>query len=131
MALGLWRLLMARGGSGNFSSDDAWHFLADHTDRLVAEAQQAIVNPSNLEPDEYYGEVVPCIVNVLAALHEMTRSAPIPRPEAVADWRTKFMEVWEANIDGLGGSPQHKKDRRAVLKKSFDRLERLARRAFN
>jgi len=121
---------MARGGSGNFESDTAMHFVGSLLGELVAKVQDAVAEPSRLEPDEYYGEVVPCIVDVIATLHELTGCASIPRPEVVEDWRTKFMEVWEAHIDGLGASPQHKKARRAVLKKSFEWLERLSRKAF-
>jgi hypothetical protein len=121
---------MARGGSGNFDSDTAMDFVGGLLDELIARVQDAVAESSRLEPDEYDGEVVPCIVDIIATLYDLTGSASIPKPDIVAGWRTKFMEVWEAHIDGLGVSPQHKKSRRAVLKESFARLERLSRRAF-
>jgi hypothetical protein len=121
---------MGRGGSGNFDSDTAADFAGDLVKGLVAHVTSAIANPSSLEPDEYYGEVVPAIIDIVATLHQLTGTASIPRPEEVAEWRAKFMEAWEAHITGLSPSPQHRARRRIVLQRTFDRLERLALKQF-
>jgi hypothetical protein len=121
---------MGRGGSGNFDSDTAADFAGGLVKGLVALVASAVADPTAIEPDEYDGEVVPAIVDIVATLHELTGTASIPKPDVVAEWRARFMEVWEAKIDGLSASPQHKKARRAVLKKTFDRLERLARKLY-
>jgi hypothetical protein len=121
---------MGRGGDGNFDCDTAMDFVARLVDQLVEQVQNGVAKPSNMEPDEYYGEVVPCIVDILAALHELTGTAAIPRPEVVAEWKKKYMEVWEATIDALGGSEKHKRARRAALRMSFDKLGRLSRKVF-
>jgi hypothetical protein len=121
---------MGRGGSGNFDSDTAADFAGDLVADLVAKVASAVADPSSLEPDEYYGEVVPAIIDIVATLHQLTGSASIPRPEVVAEWRAKFMEVWEAHITGLSPSPQHRRARRVVLQRTFDKLERLARKQF-
>jgi hypothetical protein len=121
---------MGRGGSGNFDSDTAADFAGNLVTDLVAKVTSAVGDPSSLEPDAYYGEVVPAIIDIVADLHELTGTASIPRPEVVAEWRAKFMEVWDAHIKDLSPSPQHRRARRVVLQRTFDRLERLARKLF-
>src|SRR5262249_32718274 len=121
---------MGRGGDQNFDCDAAMDFVACLVDQLVEQVQNAVAKPSSIEPDEYYGEVVPCTVDILPALHELSGTAAIPPPEVVADWKKKYMEVWEATINAMGSSEEHKRARRATLRKSFDKLGRLSRKVF-
>ena len=123
-------LHMGRGGAGNFHSDDAADFAGFLIEDLVSKVASAIEDSAKIKPDSYYGEVVPAIIDIVASLHELTGVASIPRPETVGKWKAKFMGVWEAHIDGLDSSPQHKKARRTVLRKTFDRLARLARKQY-
>src|SRR5262249_17174459 len=73
---------------------------------LVAQVASAVTDPRSMEPDEYYGEVVPAIVEIVGTRHELPGTASIPRPEVVAEWKARFMEVWETHVDGLSPSPQ-------------------------
>jgi hypothetical protein len=57
----------------------------------------------------------------------VTGLASIPRPEMVADWRAKYVGVWEVQVSGLAPSAQQKRARRVVLPRSSDWFERLAR----
>ncbi len=117
---------MSRGRGGNFRSDTAADFVAGLVEELVAQVVSAVARPTSIEPDEYYGEVVPAIIEIVATLHELTGTASLPKPEVVAKWKLEYMKVWEARIDGLSPSPQYKKARREVLNRTFDRLEQLS-----
>jgi hypothetical protein len=64
-------------------------FVACLVQQLVEQVQNAVAKPINIEPDEYYGEVVPCFVDILAVLHELTGTAAIPPPEVVAEWKNR------------------------------------------
>src|SRR5262249_10270322 len=51
----------------------------------------------------------------------------LPPPETVAEWKRKYLQVWDDGIDGMDPDPDYKKQRREVLVATFDRGERLAR----
>ena len=51
----------------------------------------------------------------------------VPPPETVAEWKQKYLAIWEACIDGLSPEPNYKRQRREVLVATFERVERLAR----
>ena len=117
------KLSMARSGAGNFDSDTASDYVGDLVERLVKEVEQALSNPHSIEPDEYYGEVVPCIVEIIAALHQVSGVAAIPPPEVIAGWRSRFLaareqalsETWNAN------DPRNK-----TIRATFDKLQDLS-----
>jgi hypothetical protein len=130
---------MGTWGPGNFENDCA----ADHLYRvcgpLLKEVQEAMQDPSSLEPDELYGVLVPGNLEIIACLSEsLGRHARgglqdflypcvLPPPETVAEWKEKFLAIWDACIDGLSPKPEYKRQRREVLVATFDRVERLAR----
>jgi hypothetical protein len=115
---------MARSGSGNFDSDAASDYIGDLVERLVQEVKQALSNPNSIEPDEYYGDVLPGIVEIIAALHQLSGTATIPPPEVIAEWRSRFLaareqalrETWNAD------DPRNK-----TIRGTFDKLQELSR----
>ncbi|MCF2533398.1 DUF4259 domain-containing protein [Yinghuangia soli] len=115
---------MGTWGSGNFDSDTAADHLSEITARLISEVAAAMDgDPVEIEPDEYWGVAVPCNLELLLLLSRQGYvGAGLPDPGVVADWKTKFMAVWEESIDGLEPAPGHKDARRAVLARTFDEL---------
>jgi hypothetical protein len=115
---------MARSGAGNFDSDAASDYVGDLVERLAQEVEQALSNPSSLEPDEYYGEVLPGIVEIIAALHQLSGTTAIPPPDVVASWRTRFLAVREKAV---GGTLDDTDPRTNAIRRVFDRLQELSR----
>ena len=111
---------MGTWGAGNFQNDCAMDFVGRLVDRFVQEVEYAAAEPGRMEPDEYHGDIMPCLLAILSSLHELTGTAAIPRPDVVAGWKAKYMAVWEGYIDQLDPKPE--------LLETFDRLEQQARR---
>ncbi|WP_432993719.1 DUF4259 domain-containing protein [Dactylosporangium sp. CA-233914] len=115
---------MGTWGSGNFGSDTAADHLSILTERLVREVEDAMAgDPVELEPDEYWGVAVPCNLEILYLLAGQSWvGVVLPEVETVEAWKATFLAVWDASIDGLEPTPQHKAQRRAVLERTFDQL---------
>jgi len=114
---------MARSGNGNFDSDASADYIGDLVERLVKEVEQALENPKSIEPDEYYGMVLPCIVEILAALNQLSGTASIPSPEVIACWKSKFLSVRKRACGGIlqADDPRHK-----AIRSAFEKLQKQA-----
>jgi hypothetical protein len=114
---------MGTWGTGNFDSDGAADHLSSLTATLVREVTEAMQRPAELEADEYWGVAVPCNLELLALIARRGYvGCVLPNVETVTNWRRTFMATWEASVDALGPSPEHKQQRRAVLERTFDEL---------
>ena len=120
--------IMSASGHGNFDSDTARDWLAEFTDGLRTEIEDAMRDPECLAPDEYEGTVVPCQIQILCELDETGRAPQWPKPEIAERWKQVYLKAWDAAIDGLKPTPKHKAARRATLVDTFDRMLALARR---
>ncbi|MET8359810.1 DUF4259 domain-containing protein [Micromonospora sp. NPDC005171] len=120
---------MGGWGSGNFDSDTAADHLGILTDRLITEVAEAMSgDPVKIEPDEYWGVAVPCNLELLHLIAQQNYiGVDLPDLDTIADWKTKFLTVWEAAIDDLEPTPDHKEQRRAQLVRTFDQLAELAK----
>ncbi|GAA1360223.1 DUF4259 domain-containing protein [Catellatospora chokoriensis] len=119
---------MGTWGSGNFDDDTAADHLSMVTDRLITEVAEAMSgDPVRIEPDEYWGVAVPCNLELLHLIAQQGLvGACLPDPEVIADWKARYLAVWDATIDGLEPKPAYKEQRRAVLVRTFDQLSELA-----
>lgn len=115
---------MGTWGPGNFDNDTAADHLSIITARLRDEIVEAMAEGDEaLEADEYWGVAVPCNVELLALIAEQ-RWVGVVLPDAatVAEWKRRYLAVWEASIDELDPTPAHRRDRHATLVATFDRL---------
>jgi hypothetical protein len=117
-------------GRGNFDSDTAADHLGILTGRLVAEISAAMSgNPVEIEPDEYWGVAVPCNLELLCLLADQPYvGVTLPPLETIADWKRRYLAVWDEAVDGLESTAEYREQRRAVLVNTFDRLTEAARR---
>jgi hypothetical protein len=114
---------MGSWGHGNFQNDTAADHLSILTARLLDEIKQAMADPEELEPDEYWGVAVPCNIELLCVLAEQDWvGVALPSSDEVDTWRTTYIEVWEGYIDELEPTPEARAKRRAILDATFDRL---------
>ena len=121
---------MGTWGHGNFDSDTAADHLSIVTGRLIDEITEAMAgDPVEIEPDEYWGVAVPCNLELLHLIAQQDYAgALLPDPDTLADWKTRFLAVWDESIDGLAPAPAVKQQRRATLVRTFDQLAELAAR---
>jgi hypothetical protein len=115
---------MGRSGSGNFDSDAAGDYVGELVARLVGEVEQAVTKPQSIEPDEYYGEIVPCIIEILAAVQRRCSTAAIPSPETIASWKLQFLAV---RARSFGGKLPENDPRSKAISAAFDDLQQLSR----
>jgi hypothetical protein len=114
---------MGAWGSGNFENDTAADHLSELTSRLVNEIAEAMEDPSELAADEYWGNAVPCnleILNLIAS--KKWAGTLLPEPDRVEEWKAIYMSVWEESIDDLDVKPAFKKQRHKKLLKTFNEL---------
>jgi hypothetical protein len=102
-------------------------FVAGLVGKFVQEVEYAAAEPSRMETDEYHGDIMPCLVALISALHDLTGTAAIPEPAVVARWKSRYMAVWERYIDWLAPVRGFQEERRSVLLETFDKLERQSR----
>ncbi len=130
---------MGTWGPGNFENDCAADHIHDVCGPLLKQVEEAMKDSSAIEPDEYDADIVMANLEIIACLSEhLGRHARgeiqdflypsvLPRPETVAEWKQKYLEIWDTHIDGLDPDPDYKKKRREIIIETFDRVEGLAR----
>lgn len=130
---------MGTWGPGNFDDDTSAEYIYEVVKPLLAQIEVSMQNkPTALQPDEFDGVVAICNIDIVSTLAEhlgrfdgekqrKTSIVSLPSPETISNWREEYLKVWDERIDALRPSPQYKVLRRKVIKKTFDRLEKLAR----
>lgn len=120
---------MGTWGHGNFDNDTAADHLEILTGRLIAEVAEAMAgDPVEIEPDEYWGVAVPCNLELLYLIAKQNYvGVSLVGPDIIADWKAKFLAVWDETVDELEPAAGYKKERRAVLVRTFDQLAEQAR----
>lgn len=117
---------MGTWGAGNFDRDAAMDWVDELVDQNLTAIREAMAEPSNLEPDEWDGTVVPCRLETLCVLDEAGVPVSWPDTTEIEAWKVTFLGVWEATIDDLGPTDEYRTERRVVLEATFDRAIRAA-----
>ena len=119
---------MGTWGSGNFENDTAADFLSELTSGWIEEIREAMSSPELMEPDEYEGVTVPCLVEFLVMMAEKSLAGSmLPSPEETEEWNKVYLDVWDNYIDELEPDGDYKIERREVLSDIFDKLIIFAR----
>ena len=119
---------MGTWSHGNFDNDTAADHLSLLTQRLIDEIAEAMEDPSEVEPDEYWGVTVPCNLELLYVIAKRGYvGCMLPESETLVRWKETYMSVWERTIDGLDPKPEHRRKRRRALLRTFSQLLRLIR----
>jgi hypothetical protein len=114
---------MGTWSHGNFDDDTSADHLSELTGKLVKEIRDAMRNPDEIQPDEYWGCAVPCNIEILTLISAQKWVGTIlPTHDEATQWKSTFMQVWDACIDDLDPKPEYKIQRRAVLEKTFNDL---------
>jgi Domain of unknown function (DUF4259) len=113
---------MGTWGTGNFDSDGASDFIFEQIDRFVALINEIFADEEyrfRLDEDAE-AELMPS-VEILILLCEHC-SGVLPEGLDISAWKQRYLEMYDAQADGLAPVPGFKEERRAVIEKTFDRL---------
>lgn len=108
---------MGTWGSGNFENDAALDAFGGVVDDLVERLEEAFDAEIYIEDVE--GEIA--LVEVLAVLGEHCARPYLDRTKVVA-WAERVLAAYDAQIDGLEPTEDFKRERRAVIERTFGRL---------
>lgn len=96
-------------------------------DSSVDDITAEFEDDSSLEPDEWGGEMVPAWLEILTEIAETRRvGVTFPSTTVLADWRDRYLCVWDGYIDELEPDDDYKAGRRAVLVRTFERAVAVA-----
>jgi len=76
---------------GNFDNDTSADHLSILTSRLIEEIKQAMSDPKELQPDEYWGCAVPCnieLLSLIASQHWV--GTRLPDADVVEQWKATY-----------------------------------------
>jgi hypothetical protein len=121
---------MGRWGVGNFADDGAMDYVGDLVDRLATTVTEILADEERAALDEEGEAVVMPTVEILALLCEMCGAYPfdgVDAPQSVADWRDRYLQIFDDEIDGLAPREDFKAQRRAVIVQTFERLLKCGR----
>jgi hypothetical protein len=112
---------MGTWGAGNFANDAALDFIGHEIDRYITLINEIFADEDRFRLDEdAEGELMPS-VEILIVLCERCAGI-LPTGLDIAAWKQRYLEMYDAQIDGLAPVPGHKEERRAVIETTFDRL---------
>ena len=114
--------------SGNFDNDTAADHLYDIVEGLIKDIRDAVVNPLELEADEYWGSAMPCNIELLTLIGSQHYSGfHYPDSEEAIKWKEVFMSAWLGSIDGLEPEESYKEERIKILNETFDKFIALSK----
>lgn len=113
-------------GASNFEGDGALDYLAKAiVEPLIAKIASVLAEPSLAEPDEPSAAEIMVAVEVLCLLCKHCGAVP-PKPELIREASEVYLRVWDGYIDKLMPKPDYKRERREVIKSTWQRLHQLA-----
>jgi hypothetical protein len=114
---------MSTWGPGVFDNDAARDHLFELTRALAEQVEQALTTAASQklhgERGDVLAETLELVlpnVEIIRVLHETLEGGFLPRPETVADWRTRF-DLFNEDCSA---------ERQSVIHTTFDRLLRVA-----
>src|SRR5262249_52273732 len=116
--MGIW-------GPGNFDSDYALDFLDAEVRRHIDAIEGIFADEALFQLDEDAEAVLIPSVFLLSLLCEHCR-AQLPTSVHVAQWKARYLAMYDREIDGLAPAPGFKGERRFVIAATFDRLAALS-----
>lgn len=112
---------MSTWGASTFQNDAALDFINIEIDRQVSAIEKIFGDESRFSLDENAeGELMPRI-EILLALCERCHGV-LQENVNIAAWKTRYLAMYDEQIDGMAPTDSLKQQRRAVVVDTFDRL---------
>lgn len=111
---------MGTWDTGIFDNDEALDLIGEIMDDLQGRIDQFFEDD---DPSIEDGEgLVPPVIAVMQLLSVNCNAAP-PKPDLIARWKTKYLKLFDDQIDDLEPEDGFKTGRREVLARAFKQLE--------
>jgi hypothetical protein len=117
---------MGAWGPGNFENDGALGYLGDLSKGLIARVNECFADEDQSSLDLGGESILVPNVEILTLLCEHYSGVP-PDESLVAQWRERYLRIYDEQIDDLEPRGDFKDQRRAVIEQTFERLARVAR----
>ncbi len=114
---------MGTWGPGNFDGDSPCDIRDSFVREVVHRVGKQLKN-TKLDIFKAEDEVMPWLA-ILVAVCERCQGHP-PRPHIVSQWKRRYLETFDAQIEEIAGG-DFASQRRNVVKSTFDKLLRLSR----
>ena len=112
---------MGTWGAGIFEKDAALDFINDEIDRHVRAIEEIFADDTRFQLDEDAEGELMLRIELLVLLCEHC-SGVLPDKLDFRAWKTRYLTMFDEQIDGLEPADGYKQQRRAVIADSFDRL---------
>ena len=122
---------MGTWGEGNLDNDYALDELGERSSELLKSLIDRAQRPESREPDEYDYTTLFVEFEIVFALETHGLLSPgrsLLTPKEAESLRDRYIEGWDQKIDSVAPTDDHKRKRRKVIVKTFDRFIRLVRR---
>jgi cytochrome P450 len=112
---------MGTWGTGNFENDAALDFINMEVDRHVSAIEDIFSDEERFRLDEdAEGELIPRVEMLLALCGHC--GGVLQEKLDTAAWKARYLAMYDDQIDGMEPTDGYKKQRRAVIADTFDRL---------
>ncbi len=112
---------MGTWGNGTFENDAALDFINEQIDRYIRLIEAIFGDEQRFQLDEdAEGMLIPS-VEILLALCEHCHGV-LPETLDIGAWKTRYLEMFDSQIDALEPTPAFKQERRTVVAATFDKL---------
>ena len=114
---------MSAWGPSNIENDAAHDFVNEQIDRYVSHIEDIFGNEGRFLLDEDAEGMLMPSVEIVSLLCEHCHGV-LPEKLEVATWKARYLAMYDDQIDGLEPRDEYKRQRRAVIEATFDRLRR-------
>jgi hypothetical protein len=116
---------MGTWGGGNFDNDGALDFVQELVHQLATGIDACFGEDRAALDEDGEGTLVPSVaILTLLAKH---CGAAVPQVEFVEGWKTRYLAVFDDEIEGLAPSGDFAVQRRAVIEQTFNELLEIAK----
>lgn len=112
---------MSAWGANTFQNDAALDFINEEIDRHISAIEDVFADEDRFALDEgAEGELMPRVEILLLLCEHCGRA--LPEKLDPATWKARYLAMYDEQIDGLEPSEELKRQRRAIIEATFDRL---------
>jgi hypothetical protein len=112
---------MGTWGPGNYENDAALDFINEEADRYISVIEAIFGDEQRFLLDEDAEGMLMPSVEILSLLCARCHGV-LPKDLDVAAWKSRYLEMYDHQIDGLEPDAEYKQQRRAVIEATFEKL---------